>query len=155
MSCPAQNALPAPVTTTPRIAGSAASSLRTRWSSVCNSRVKALYASGRLRVIVSTAPSRPVSTVGMAGRLTEPGRVLGRERQRAAHSRLDGRCPPAGGGGEDRARNVDHVARKLTGRAVRHPGGDGLREVLEPDPPCVSGAARRHRHLLPRLSPQT
>src|SRR5260221_7225444 len=60
-SWPAQKPRPAPVITTARTSCTAASSSAAR-SAACISVVKALYASGRLSVIVRTAPSRLVST---------------------------------------------------------------------------------------------
>ena len=59
-SCPTQNPRPAPVITTART-----SSLRASFSAAasarCRSALKALSTSGRLSVIVRTAPSRLVS----------------------------------------------------------------------------------------------
>src|SRR6266403_786596 len=76
-SCPAQKPLPAPVTTTARTSGSRAS-LRASRSAVCSARLNALHTSGRLSVIVCTAPSRVTSTSAIEKTLTplEVGRAL-------------------------------------------------------------------------------
>ena len=63
-SWPTQNPRPAPVTTTERTSPSRAS-LKTSWIARCMSALKAFRTSGRLSVIVSTAPSRVVSTSAM------------------------------------------------------------------------------------------
>src|SRR5207248_3091462 len=61
-SCPTQKPRPAPVTTTARTSGARAASFNAACSAPCIALLKAVSTSGRLRVIVWTAPSRELST---------------------------------------------------------------------------------------------
>src|SRR5215208_1449760 len=67
-SCPTQKPRPAPVTTTARTASSRASS-SAALSALCIAPLNAFRTSGRLSVIVRTAPSRCVSTSAMGSTL--------------------------------------------------------------------------------------
>src|SRR5215208_4861333 len=87
-SCPAQNPRPAPVITTARISGSAASASASA-SAAWSAALKALNTSGRLSVIVSTAPSRASSTSAISAslrpfeeRLDRALRLVAEHRQR-------------------------------------------------------------------------
>ena len=80
MSCPTQNARPAPVSTTARTAGSAASA-RAAPSAACRSSVSAFSRSGRFSVMVATAPARVSSTSGTLPSL--PARLEDAERPTA------------------------------------------------------------------------
>src|SRR5215470_6024529 len=95
-SWPAEKPRPAPVITTARTSGSrAASSAACRCS--CTPRVNALSLSGRLRVIVWTAPSRSNSTSVMTRTLLLPyaqGVELERHEQDGVRWEVARRLPP-------------------------------------------------------------
>src|ERR671922_284600 len=98
-SWPTQNPRPAPVSTTARTSGSRAS-FSAPASASCIARSKAFSTSGRLSVIVRTAPSRLISTSAI-------GAILAHSRHGPAHgcplaSPL-GRLPRVGGGALRRA----------------------------------------------------